>query len=225
MALVRMWRLESESSGVTPSLLSDGFDGTLSPSYPSNAPAIGPGICSNLPNSMWFDGSDDYVALPSGAHSVGNVFSFSAFVYPKDLSRRTIYSSTTTLLQWHFGVSTNFGTGSLEVVIPGVFIIGSVAGVVVANRWQHILWTHAGSTLDKMYVNGKEVGIAGGAGGAVTFDETPRVAWIGCRSPSSQTWNGAIRDVRIYDSVNSAADAWSFYQEALKDNALLLGQP
>lgn len=222
MALTRKWRLGSETSGVTPSALGDGLDGTLSPSYPTNAPALAGGICSNLPGSMLFDGSDDYVALPEGSGTLGNCFSISAWVYPKDLNRRTIFSSSVTFAQPNLGISTNYGEGSLEVVIPGIYVIGSAAGVVVANKWQLITWAHYSQISTQFFVNGMPVTTDPIN---TIFDATPRIAYVGCRSPSVQTWNGNIMEVSIYDHGLTAAEVWALYEESRRDNAFLMGQP
>jgi hypothetical protein len=81
------------------------------------------------------------------------------------------------------------GSSSTTTLIAG-------AGEITEGEWTHVTGVYDGSTM-RLYQNGVEVGVANQTGAIAASGAS---VFIGANPPNvARTWDGRIRDVRIYD--------------------------
>ncbi|HDP73731.1 MAG TPA: LamG domain-containing protein [Candidatus Woesearchaeota archaeon] len=177
--------------------------GTLGGGNQSRAPAYRTGDDCVSGGCYEFDGSTQYISLPTDSFSPGTTLSditIEAWVYWKGWhgSASGIWGIINTPNNCHFEISTN--TGTLRFRYNGNDL--SAASVISPDEWTHVTVTHdRASNTSVMYVNGDIVGSLTQGAGTVTlsgayshtigsshYSETP-VRWF----------NGLIDDFRMYN--------------------------
>ncbi|OGD52437.1 hypothetical protein A2608_01205 [Candidatus Azambacteria bacterium RIFOXYD1_FULL_44_10] len=183
--------------------------GMVSPSTPTSG--WNPG---RLGKALSFDGSNDYVDLPSAPVSSGSI-SVVAWVKSSNLSGgasavgRGIAKSYTTegnTGNWFFGVQPN-GAISFSHWSDSLRRITD-AGLITINQWYHIVMIWNG-TAGSPYINGKAVSFTGtGSLGSGWGSEHV----IGrAYADSAYQFNGLIDEVRIYNRALSAGEVLNLY--------------
>ena len=187
---------------------------------------LGNGTVANMPvydyynkGSLSFDGSNDYITIPSSA-SIKNTSSLTLEAW--------VYISNS--MNYYGGI---FGKGTTDTdeeycllvhsVNSKVYMdVGSTGGPYTdatfsfsLNTWYHIIGTHeriAGSSTIKIYVNGSLLSSSTvGATSAVNDNST--AATIGSRySTGGSPWNGKIANAKIYTRALSAAEVAQNYE-------------
>jgi hypothetical protein len=211
MTILHHWPLD-EGSGTTATDAVGGSDGTLT---------NGAAFDSGPPAAVVFDGANDYIEL--GAIDIGagaaTQMSLCAFFSSDDLTNCTgndcrIVSKANglTAASFWWALHTFTPGGGLTALGGRLKIsgttrsIGAASGPLSPGTEYHGALTYDGTTL-RIYLDGAEVGNEGPFVGTVSVNAGVNT-WIG-GSPSGATdkpWDGAIRDVRVYDHALSPAE-------------------
>jgi hypothetical protein len=118
--------------------------------------------------------------------------------YQGIVCNRTSYSATT--LCWAIEASTSATAASLQFGSIGASSYG--LGNLTASQWQHLAVTCDNATVTT-YLNGAQVG----SGTAARFGtDTASAIRIGASEATTNTFNGVVDDVRIYDNILTVAD-------------------
>jgi hypothetical protein len=167
-------------------------------------------------NSLVFDGTDDYLDLGDKTTSLqSNGFTFSAWIYPHDLSNTQFFISGDSsdnnirfngngyqLLVEINGKGTTFGTWASDS--DSVFVV---------NEWQHLVVTYNNGTVI-IYRNGNPVIYDGtGATSATTTSGATEFKFrhIGKRYGVGAYYNGGISDMAIYNTDLDATNVTAMY--------------
>jgi len=175
----------------------------FSPFSPTAAYAAG-----TIGGSGYFDGSGDYLGVPSGAFSYasGTAYTFEVWVYP---------TSFPTQYPQVFGpaVTSGSNTASMYIENNGVVAFGqanvgafytAAAGTIRLNCWNHIAIGKNSSNSGRMWVNGVSVATA-----TDTANYATGATIVGQNPASTQRFAGYICDVRsvngsdVYGSANT----------------------
>jgi hypothetical protein len=187
---------------------------------------LGNGTVSNMPafdyynkGSFNFDGSNDYISIPSSTSIKNNTtLSLEAWVY---------ITNTTSYYAGIIGKGTSDTDEEYCLLINSVnskvyMDIGAGGGPYTdvsysfsPNIWYHIVGTHlrtSGSSALNIYVNGSLL-----SGSTVnptnTVNDNSTAVSIGSRySNGTSPWNGKIANVKIYTKTLSAAEVLQNYQ-------------
>jgi len=201
------WKLD-EVEGVIAEDLAGTNDGTL-----VNGPVWTAG---QVNGALEFDGEDDYVDLGSTVADGLGRGSFTAWVYPADLSAVCGIRNFAYIIgaDEYWGgelgirvdgdgsgwaaVNNRAGGSEPHIAFPeGTFEVGS---------WHHVALTWDGSYW-KLYINGSIVGQAANSAGTTSATNTTTLGkgWDGC------PWNGVIDDARFYNRALSAEEIGILY--------------
>lgn len=216
--------LFNESSGDLLDVTSNNNDGTLYGGVTQGASGIVGGAYD-------FDGTDDYVTVPStvlDAIETNNKFTFAASVNIDDLtSDRTIVGQMAApdqqVLIWMD--SAGDGTGYsiyLEDVDGNTIIIGNNLNTASANTWQRVVGTWDGSNL-KIYSDG---GLDASTSQATTIKSNNIDLGIGGDNnnlEANRLMDGRIDDLRIY-SVDWNTDEIEADYSATKSSPTFFSQ-
>jgi hypothetical protein len=145
-------------------------------------------------SSMYFDGTGDYLLIPSNpvfAFGTGD-FTVEGWIYPTSLpTYSTICSTRTnsgTTAGWNIGVTS---AGALFLYSNSFQVTGASSAVVV-NTWTYFDIVRSGTTLTA-YINGVQSGSAGSDSNNYTF----QTFWAGIIGGTNEPWFGYIDDLRI----------------------------
>jgi YD repeat-containing protein len=149
-------------------------------------------------SSAYFDGNDDYLALPNSADWFFGVddFTIEAWINPADLNGyKCIFGPSLN----EFGLYLNGST--LEVGHWGIQWLGA-AGGIVANKWQHVAVSRSGTTL-RLFVDGVQKGQVNNYVYTVAYSAPPyigsaRLVW----RENDFDFKGYIDDLRITKGVS-----------------------
>jgi len=154
--------------------------------------------------STKFNGSTDYLTLPSGNAALqftSNDFTLEAWVYPLTFVANgnpifAIDVSGTYYASVRFGYTSS---GAVEVLMSTsgsawALNVSSGIGTVVLNTWQHIALSKSGTSV-RVFLNGVQQGATQTVSGSLM---TSTNNWIGyLNAPSAQFLNGYISNARI----------------------------
>jgi len=186
--LVARWELD-ETAGTTASDSSgNGYDGTL-----INGPTWTAGVDSG---ALEFDGTNDYVDF-------GNPATWPSGTSPRSMCAWARTDTVASGWRWIAAYGSP-GTGqAMFIGLNGDSLYGGGyaddifrSGFWEVGQWYHIVLTYDGSTA-RLYADGTEV-----TSGAKSWSLILSRAHIGRQvNDAIEFWDGAVDDVRIYDSV------------------------
>lgn len=172
-----------------------------------------------LGKALSFDGSDDYVDAGSGS-SIDDLgpLTLSAWIYPRSLGEsnsgiiagKDRSSAGFWILQFNsssqFSFTKDYATTDLE----------RAGGEVRLGKWQHAVVTWDGSSTASnvsIYVDGKEISYVTTTNGVDAENSDASINFfIGNNSGGTQTFDGLIDEVRIYNRALSAQEIKTLYQ-------------
>lgn len=150
------------------------------------------------PTSMKFDGTGDYLQLPSNfALIIGTASATIEFwIYPVSVSgyQRIITATIGGFAAGQFIIRFNNGT----------FLAGDSGGnninsgtLPTINTWNHVAWVGNSGTTQSLYINGTRVGTS------TTYNLTTAIQWVGgyYSVTPAEFLNGYLQDVRITNGV------------------------
>jgi hypothetical protein len=153
-------------------------------------------------SSISFDGTGDYLTMPSNLACTFNTGDFTVEAWIYNTSAAATYKSIVdtrsldTFTAWIFGLN---ATNKLDIVY-GASRLAS-ATTVSTNQWVHVAVTRSGSTI-RLFING--VVDANTATYSSTINPVSLTPWIGAGHTSATVtatagyfWNGYIEDLRI----------------------------
>ncbi len=167
--------------------------------------------------SIVFDGTNDYVALPSTNLAFGsNQFSIEAWVYATATVPSTnniIYCSQSSNSAGFIGLVYNNTNGFLISDFNGsTRITASNSTPVSLNTWYHVVALRNSSNQYVVYVNG----VASAPSSVSTLSLTAATPTIGYNpATATEIWTGRISNFRVYNRALSAAEVAQNY-DALK---------
>ncbi len=203
---VGYWRL-GEKSGTTASDAAGANLGAYRNGALLGQPSLLPGDSANT--AVRFDGSNDYVAIPSTAalRPTAKV-SLEAWIKPLALPTTGNFASIASKPESY---SLQFNGPRLEFTIMQSGArrrLQAPVGTIATGQAYHVVGTYDGS-IQRLYVNGAEVASAS-LGGAITTNSNALdiASWSG----GSEPFNGTIDEVAVYAGALSAARVGAHYQ-------------
>lgn len=162
-------------------------------------------------HSVYFDGSGDYLSVPSDTAFVFDTgdFTTEAWIYPTTVSGSELvvlkmYGSVNAIVEMRqvnntmqmWFRSTSGATSTLT----------SSAGSIVTDQWQHIAFVRQSGTL-RAYINGVQYTTATNAN---TQTDTSLTNRIGANQNGTGNFNGYISNIRILKGVCAYPDGTTF---------------
>jgi prepilin-type N-terminal cleavage/methylation domain-containing protein len=205
--LVGYWHFDEGTSTVAYDASGSGNNGTL-----TNGPTWQTSTNCKAGGCLDFDGVDDNVSTSTVPNLTGG-FSFSVWVKTpilQDASYDSVVSkfSSSPYNGWFLRRSANN-----SVMYFSLYNGGSAYSVsdstLVANTWMYYAGTFDGANL-KLYVNGV---LKGTRTGAVVGNATSNFVIGGNYGGPSETWNGMIDEVRLYNRALSADEVLNIYND------------
>ncbi len=193
-----------------------GNNGTL-----TNGPTITEG---KLGQALSFDGTDDYVSVPSSTSIYPSLpLTFSFWVKPNTVaSAQGVFGAREAVQHEGYWAAIN-SDGSIGISYGDWTTCGSggrrtktsAASALVAGQWQHVVGILRGATDMTIYVNGTDVGgTYSGTGGTITYSALPilRLGAVGGSGGCSATYlNGSLDEARLYNRALSAGEVAALY--------------
>ena len=144
-------------------------------------------------NSVYFDGSGDYLQTPSSTFGLGTIFTVEAWIHPTVLTSGAIVFASTSSGEFSLGYN---GTTRFGVSARGVSWLIDSATVPTLNSWNHIAVVRGGlgTNQTSLYINGTRV-VNGTVSSAFTTLSTWQVGYDG--GGGGSTWRGYISNVRV----------------------------
>ena len=156
---------------------------------------------------MNFDGTDDYVEVPtSSSLSLPTAFALAAWIKPESNNTRLVLGKASSYKMYLTSGGLSLYNGSV-----GNWAFQNV-GNVPLNEWDHVVSVYDGTTV-KAYVNGEE---AYSASYSTSFGTPTSILKIG-QDPNGtgQSFSGQIDDVRIYNYALSPAQIQKVMNEGM----------
>ncbi len=208
--LVGYWKFDEENGTIAFDSSGNSNTGTLT-NTPSRSYTVNGTIVFDNPESMSFDGVDDYVSVgDADVFDFSGAFSLEAWVYAESTDPgyiKGIVAKETGDSGDGFSIG-QYG-GQWAWWVSGSYIVTSTNFSL--NNWHHIVgvYSGAGSNLH-LYADGQEVGTPTAATLINNNDELTIGRWI--RDGAAQRyWDGSIDDVRIYDRALSETEVANLY--------------
>lgn len=166
-------------------------------------------------------GNDYYRVLAATATSTPGLATPSAITIEAMIQFSTVTATSNMVIVKHLNAGNTQGY-SLYLKPDGVTVgfrvnnsavYEQVATISTSGGWSHIVATYDGTSMH-LYVNGAEVGTGSGAvttPGAILDSATDLQVGGNSTSASTAAVNGAIDDVRIYDTALSSAQVAARY--------------
>ena len=212
--IVAQWHFDDGSGSTALDSSGNGYDGTLQPAYPTNAPTWVPGISND---ALYFDGDGDYVEIPGSESGDLNFaenddFTVSAWVKLDVLDDAYHPIVTKGDRQWHMHVDeSNRWEFTNKLAAGGWSIVQSPA---ITGMWAHLVGIINGSQ-QELYVNGILVNntpIVFSEGSTGRIETQP--VWIGSSSMyPARVFNGTIDEVTIYNYALNGPQVLDLYQQ------------
>jgi len=187
--------------------------------------------------ALEFDGTDDYVDIPTDATTLditGDI-SISLWFYPDDLDSNLITN--------RYNFSGNEHGYHLQTKSDGTILwsshdgatnanaacIAHSTGTITQSQWNHIVVTKAGdSTTVNFYINGGSAGTDTVQRAAIGYSGSYTNRWIGAgydsytysgsyEFGSKRFTDGRIDEVRIYNQVLSADEVAGLYNKGIEE--------
>jgi hypothetical protein len=149
--------------------------------------------------------TNDFQSAATTLNSTPMVMSFRCWVNPTSLTfRQTVFSTTgsNTAGNWSIEVGSTGFANSVNIIIPGVFVVQAAVNTVTAGVWNLIAFTRNGTgNTYACYVNGVAVTYSYIAG---DFVDSANAKQIGRRGAGSQLLVGSLDELRYSTVVRSA---------------------
>jgi len=207
--LIAHWNLDETSGTIAADSSGNGYDGILHGGLSFENDSV-PGPSGG---ALHFDGANDYINVPTLSAPRGPLTIALWFRPDRNLDAS---SNRMELLHWADPVQRphlTFNHLQDGEIILYVRLDGEGYEDVRATRdsWTALTWYHMAITFDgtdfKLYLNGQLDVTAAHPG---MLDPTSNL-YIGRHRISAFYWDGAIDDVRIYDSALSPEEVWQLY--------------
>ena len=147
-----------------------------------------------------FDGSNDYLTLPSGTDFAFGTGDFTVECYVYSNNRGTYdyiidgRTSGQTSGTWSLSYGYGGGNGRLEFASGSSTILECPANLnPESKKWTHIAITRSGTDL-RMFIDGV---VATSATNSTNFSTAPGTSYIGTRYSQEHFWDGFISNVRV----------------------------
>jgi hypothetical protein len=155
-------------------------------------------------SSIYFDGTGDYIAMPSNAQAQFGTgdFTVECWFYPSATTNNGILQISSTAGGLQANNTTNIAisvvSGQLSVYAASATYTGSS---IAANTWYNVAVVR-NSGVTKVYLNGSLI-TAFGSSGAITdtTNYTGTYCVVGGYSSTATLWNGYLDDVRITKGI------------------------
>ena len=215
--IVGLWHLDEGSGNITADSSGNGNDGTLLPT------GLEPTWVSGMfGNALSFDGTDDYLQVPSSSSLNPATITVEAWFKATDITGQT-YPPIVKKADANAGYALEIYHGDSKlrfwVYIDSVGWKSSPAsGAISLDTWYHAVGTYDGSYV-RLYINGSEVTSGTAQSGTIKAATNPLN--IG-RDPSntSRLFNGTIDEVRIWDEARTAAQIAQDYRDPVVTTSL-----
>lgn len=148
-----------------------------------------------------FNGTDDHIVIPGGPDFIAPL-TVEAWVRPDNSTNKTI-------LSWDLGggqfASFDIVLGKLEVNLDDGINGGPFTGTttIPSNTWTHVAFTYDVGVGVQFYVNGEPTSGGFPVGSVVG---SPLNTYIGTRNNSTNFFDGAIDEVRIWNDLRTQAE-------------------
>lgn len=156
--------------------------------------------------ALTFDGADDYVQTPVPS---GGTRTLSAWIRPHTtMPNAFIYSVFDSDVPGAYGTGWGVANGQIRVILDDQFWTTGIS--VTLNQWQHGTLTFD-ATQARFYTNGVQAATLNytqGSVGTTTYK-------IGRSNANPLTFDGDIRDARIYNRAVYSSEAMQVYQSSL----------
>ena len=158
--------------------------------------------------ALHFDGVNDHVAVPQKSTVVSGSFTVMAWVKPENATKAMHIFNTRETTEFGFDMQLTGGNKIHADIGTGSQFITTAADAnfnYSVGRWLHVAYTVTSGTY-KIYANGKLL-INGtmGAGTPLLLNATHKII-IGKNSNENTYFQGAIDEVKVYNTVLSEAD-------------------
>ena len=200
---VGYWKFDEGAGTTATDASGNGNTGTLlnGPTYSTDRPAP---ISFINPNSLSFDGADDYVQVANEANFDLNQLSVAIWIKVNafDKQYQAIITKGDSAWRLHRNNNTNnlaFGTSGLTTGD------GDLQGTVNVNdgQWHHVAAVYDG-TKKYLYIDGA-LNVSTPATGTINQNNSPVLIGENAEATGRQ-WNGLLDDVRVYNRALSAAE-------------------
>jgi len=182
-------------------------------------------------NCNIFDGVDDYVEIPHNANQLGanlsNGFTISAWINPKSIGE----ADAGTIIDKSSGANgaNGFWISSESVATPRLTIRlnngtqrTSGNSTLSYGFWQHFLLTISSAQIASWYKNGVATGVPGDLVQTISTITTTNAMRIGNLSTATtRTFNGGIRDVKMWNRVLTTTEIGQDYAGITPENGLI----
>lgn len=185
-------------------------------------------------NAYHFDGTDDYLSLPSSADMMtSNYVTLEAWVYPEAhkhgyiISKTNSYmlqmwSNTTTQQSYLQGGIYHYDAATSTYLWHNT-VAATVNQIGGLNQWYYVVFTYDTSVGSKLYINGNLVDSEADPGLTISFDNSiPFV--IGNRynyqTAGDRGFRGAVDEVVVYPRVLSATEVMGRYQATVSNGTV-----
>ena len=187
---IASWTFEEGAGTTTVDVTGQGHDGTL------NGPVW---TIGQVGNALNFDGSNDYVEIPSApfGFSTWNAITVVAWVKNDD---GVVAGTDDIISYWNYPTSkswilTHHRNDRYFWEIAGK---GNISGGTVSTNWVHVAGTYDAATgVMRLYVNGVEVASRTGLSG--TLPSSNAQVRVGSQQDGSNYFGGIIDEAHIFD--------------------------
>jgi len=209
LGLIGYWSFNEGTSTIATDFSGNGNTATMTnmdnPATPTSGWTYG-----KLGKALNFDGTNDYVSIPSDPRQNATRFTVSAWVKVKN------YTNYNTILEKGDGCIRNYNTyvsqtsGKAVVVLTqGSCVFRSVTSnaTIPIDIWTHIVGTYDGENIN-VYINGvfdNSTPVTGDP------DTLSHLICIGCGEPTYDFMSGAIDEVRLYNRALSSSEVAALY--------------
>ena len=198
---VAQWKMDENTGVLANDASGNGNNGTL-----TNGPTWAQG---KLGSCLDFDGTNDYVDIPSVSYTLTNKLSVSAWVKAETLQTGRIASNRASDI-WEYGIYANKIRFELSTVGGGGTI--STVDNFTTGTWKHVCVIYDGAAGSaKIYIDGVEKATSASFSGNLNSNPNSGVI-IGKYQPgNSEFFDGKIDDVRIYNyALTQAQVSWLY---------------
>lgn len=177
-----------------------------------------------------FDGVDDYVEIPHNVAQLGanltNGFTFSAWINPRSTGEsgaKVLDKSAGTAAQNGFHWGYEPVNNAMQIRVNNSTNRLGANNSITNGIWQHVLVTVNSTPVCNHYINSILTGSANQAvSQALSTITTTNVLRIGNRSQATdRTFDGSIRDVKMWNRVLSASEIANDYAGVTPKSGLL----